>query len=170
MCTKWSLLCHFLHSFQIYRVCSSVVDPEWFIPDPDPALIILSSRFGSRQKFRIHADPDPRYIYYLSTGIFGNYEKHLKFNQKEESINYLPFSISYYCTVLQYTQSRIHREITVLFIFSFIFCWIRIWNNNSGSGSRQKFWIHADPDPQHWFVEAKNDFLKSRDRKDRCIW
>ena len=59
----------------------------------------------------------------------------------------MPFSISYYS--YQYTKSRIHREITILFICSFIFCWIRILNNNSGS--RQKFRIHADPDPQHWF-------------------
>ena len=38
----------------------SVVDPRLFIPDPDPALNFLSS--GSRQKFRIHADPDPTCI------------------------------------------------------------------------------------------------------------
>ena len=38
----------------------SVVDPRLFIPDPDPALNFPSS--GSRQKFRIHADPDPFYI------------------------------------------------------------------------------------------------------------
>ena len=30
-----------------------------------------------------------------------------------------------------------------------MFCWIRIRNTNSGSGSSQKFRIHADPDPQH---------------------
>ena len=38
----------------------SVVDPRLFIPDPDPALNFPSS--GSRQKFRIHADPDPTCI------------------------------------------------------------------------------------------------------------
>ena len=32
-------------------------------------------------------------------GLFGNYKQnHLKFNHKEESINYLPFYISYYST------------------------------------------------------------------------
>ena len=37
-------------------VISSVVDLKLFILDPDPALNFPSS--GSRQKFRIHADPD----------------------------------------------------------------------------------------------------------------
>ena len=44
-------------------VKKSVVDPEWFIPDSDPALNFPSS--GSRQKFRIHADPDPTHIIYV---------------------------------------------------------------------------------------------------------
>ena len=39
---------------------SSVVDPKLFFTDPDPALNFPGS--GSRQKFRIHADPDPTYI------------------------------------------------------------------------------------------------------------
>ena len=55
----------------------------------------------------------------------------------------------FHTTVLQY-KSRIQREITFLFFCSFIFCWIRIRNNNSESGSRHKFRIHADPDTQHW--------------------
>ena len=38
-------------------LASSVADPKLFIPDPDPSLNFPSS--GSRQKFRIHADPDP---------------------------------------------------------------------------------------------------------------
>ena len=42
-------------------VKSSVVDPKWFIPDPDPALNFPSSGSGSRQKFRIHADPDQQH-------------------------------------------------------------------------------------------------------------
>ena len=50
----------------------------------------------------------------------------------------------FHSTVLQYKQSRIHRY----HLCSFTFCWIR--NYNSGFGSRQKFGIHADPDPQHW--------------------
>ena len=37
---------------------TSVAYLEWFIPDP--ALNFLSS--GSRQKFPIHADPDPTHI------------------------------------------------------------------------------------------------------------
>ena len=42
----------------------SVVDPEMFIPDPDPAFNVPSSGSGSRprQQFRIHADPDPTHI------------------------------------------------------------------------------------------------------------
>ena len=41
---------------------TSVVDPEWFFPDPDRALNFLSSGTGSGEMFRIHADPDPTYI------------------------------------------------------------------------------------------------------------
>ena len=90
----------------------------------DPALNFPSSGYGSRQKFRIYADPDPSSNpCYLS--LFRNCKQnHLKFNHKEESINYLPFSTSYYSP----TKSRIQREITFLFICSFIFCWIRIHN------------------------------------------
>ena len=77
-------------------------------------------------------------LFKYRTYIFGKYEKHLKFNQKEESNNYMSFatSISNYSPIVQ--KSRIHREITVLSICSFIFCWIR---------------IHADPDPQHCWIE-----------------
>ena len=71
-------------------------------------------------------------------------KKKLKFNHKEESINSLP--LLFHSTSYS-THSRIHREIKFVFIYSLIFCWIRIRNNNSGS--RQKFRIHADPDPQH---------------------
>ena len=64
--------------------------------------------------------------------IFGNCEQnHLKFNHKEESVNYLPFSISYYSPTVHKVQNS-HRN--------YIFSWIR--NNNSGTGSRQKFRIH----------------------------
>ena len=49
--------------------------------------------------------------------------------------------ICHFHFILQYTQFRIHREITVLSICSFMFCWIRIRNNNFGSGCRQKFRI-----------------------------
>ena len=64
------------------------------------------------------------------------------------TVLYLPFSIAY--TVLQYTQLRNHRPNmrNKDFIFcSFIFCWIR--NNNTGSRSRQKFRIQADPEPKN---------------------
>ena len=60
----------------------SVVDPRLFIPDPDPALNFPSS--GSRQKFRIHADPDPTCINKVSK-IRNNTKTPLKFIQKEES-------------------------------------------------------------------------------------
>ena len=49
------------HNYRLI-VLVSVVDPKLFIPDPDPPLNFPSSRSGSRQKFRIHADPDPTYI------------------------------------------------------------------------------------------------------------
>ena len=49
----------------------SVVDPEWFIPDPDPAMIFLSS--GSNPYLEIVKI------------------KHLKFNQKEEYPNYMTY-------------------------------------------------------------------------------
>ena len=81
--------------------------------------------------------------YYLS--VLGNYfKRHLKFNQKEEYTNDLPFSISYYSP---HSTLSPELEIKFLFICSFFFCWIRIRNNNSRS--RKKFRIHADPDPQH---------------------
>ena len=40
----------------------SVVELKWFIPDLDPALNFPSSGSLSRQKFQIHANPDPTYI------------------------------------------------------------------------------------------------------------
>ena len=62
----------------------SVVDPKLFISDPDPALNFPSSGSGSRQKFRIHADPDPTCINLVSI-IRNNTKTPLIFNQKEES-------------------------------------------------------------------------------------
>ena len=47
---------------KVGEVSSSVVDPKLFIPDPAQALNFPSSGSGSRQKFRIHADPDPTCI------------------------------------------------------------------------------------------------------------
>ena len=49
----------------------------------------------------------------------------------------------FHTAVLQYTQ---------LLICCFNFCWIRILNNNSESGSRKKFNFHVDPDPHHCFI------------------
>ena len=64
----------------------SVADPKLFIPDPDPGLNFLRSRSGSRQKFRIHADPDPHPTCNNKVSIIQNNTKTpLKFNQKEES-------------------------------------------------------------------------------------
>ena len=50
LCVEW------IEWIMIY---TSVVDQEWFIPDPDPVLNFSSSGSRSRQKFRIHVDPDP---------------------------------------------------------------------------------------------------------------
>ena len=60
--------------------------------------------------------------YYLCTLYLEiNKNTHLKFNQKEESTKYL--------LVLQYTQFRIHREITFLFIcFSYLHILSAIFN------------------------------------------
>ena len=59
-------------SGQISFVLFSVADPEWFIPDPNQALNFPSSRSGSRsrQKFRIHADPDPQIRFYWIRIVF----------------------------------------------------------------------------------------------------
>ena len=114
----------------------SVADPEWFILDPDPALNFTSS--GSRQKFRIHADQAPTYNNLVYFEII---QKHPLNSIKKKNLNYLPFSIQYYCPIVQTVQN------SVLFICSFTFCWIQIRNYNSGS--RQKFRIHPDPDWQH---------------------
>ena len=51
-----------IYVFFYFHVSISTVDPKWFIPDPDPALNFPSSGSGSRQKFRIHADPDPTHV------------------------------------------------------------------------------------------------------------
>ena len=104
---------------------TSVADPEWFIVDPNPGTNFLSF------------DSNP---YYFS--IFENYKKYLKFNQKEESTNCLPFSISYYTVQSDSTHSLeftgIKLKILLLFIGPFFFCWIQIRNNNSISGSGRK--------------------------------
>ena len=54
-------------------------------------------------------------------------------------MNYLPFSISYYSSTVHTVQNtRRNNTFKVLFICSFIFCWIRIYANvpdPCGSGS-----------------------------------
>ena len=58
----------------------------------------------SEFRIRINADQDPTH-----TGINEVYleiiKKHLNFNQKEEFINYLPLSISYYSPTVQTVQN-----------------------------------------------------------------
>ena len=58
-------------------------------------------------------------------------KKKIKFNQKEESTNFLPFSISYCCTSYNTHSPEfagLKFEIQFSFICSFIFGWIRIRN------------------------------------------
>ena len=109
-------------------------------------------------EFRIHADPDPCRSRsdpcYLS--IFGNCKQttlNSIIKKNLSTICHFLCHFLFHTSVLQYTKPRIRREIRILItgICSFMFCWIQIRNNNSGSGSRQKFRIHADPDPQHCF-------------------
>ena len=95
-------------------------------PDPDPALNFLSS--GSRSG---------SYPYYLS--MFRNYLKktHLKFNQKEESTNYLSFFISYYSPTIHAVQnSQAWNEKYNFYVSALSFF------AGSGSGT-----IIPDPDP-----------------------
>ena len=56
------------------------------------------------------------------------------------------------------SNSTNRPEFTVLFTCSFTFCWIRIWIYKSRSGSRQKFLIYVDPDPDphHWLQQPNN--------------
>ena len=55
---------------------------------------------------------------YLITGIFGICKQnHLKFNHKEESINYLPFSISYYSPTVHKVQNSKRNNIFLYLLF-----------------------------------------------------
>ena len=107
-------------------------------PDPDPDLNFPNS--GSRKKFRIHAKvSDPRGSgsnpYYLSRYIW-KLQKHALNSIKK--INLLTLFDIFYFILQSYSthrpETRMHREITLLFICSYIFCW-----------------IHAVPDPQQCF-------------------
>ena len=65
------------------------------VPDPDPSKISGSNPF-----------------YFI---IFGNFKQnHLKFNYKEESINYLPFAISYYSTQSPEFTDKLHFYLSAL--------------------------------------------------------
>ena len=95
-------------------------------------------------------DPDPVHIIWTYLKI--DLKKHFIVNAiKKENLPTI-CHILFHTRVLQYTQSRIHRlKIRNIFFFYLLllfFCWIL--NNNSGSWSRQKFPINADPEPQHW--------------------
>ena len=73
---------------------------------------------------------------YLS--IFENCKQnHLKFNHKEESINYLPFSISYYSPTVHKVQNSKRKNIFIYLLFHILLDRIRI---------QAKV-----PDPQHCF-------------------
>ena len=75
-----------------------------------------SSEFS---EFRIQAkvsDPCGSNPCYLI--IFGNCKQnHLKFNHKEESINYLPFSISYYSSTVHKVQNSKRNNIFIYLLF-----------------------------------------------------
>ena len=108
-----------------------------FVWNPS-VLRIRNDLFQIRIQLRIFWVPDPTHIIEAYSEIIF---KNLKFNQKEKSTNYLPFSISYYCTVLQNTQSRIHRtKIINLFLSALLFF--------AASGSGKKCRIREKvPDP-----------------------
>ena len=87
-----SLVVSITYRYSIPSLLSSVADPEWIIQDPDPVLNFLSS----------WSESNP---YRIIQAFLEIIKKHLKFNQKEESTNHLPFSISYYRptgTLVQY--------------------------------------------------------------------
>ena len=74
------------------------------------------------------------YPYYLS--IYGKKKKYLC---------HFPFHTSHCTHSTEFTGLKLDK--IFLFICSFIFCWIRIQHNNSGS--RKKFRVQPDSDPQN---------------------
>ena len=111
-------------------VLPSVVDPKLFIPDPDPG-----KSSGSIRILDIHII---KYLY-----IWKLKKTHLKFNQKDEYINYLPFSISYYSPTVHKVQNSQRNN-------SFIYLLFHI---QLDPDPEQYFRIRIqakDPDPQHW--------------------
>ena len=83
------------------------------------------SEFQIQANFQIHVDPDTDPTMLVKWVYLEIVKKHLKFNHKEEFINY--------------------RYLFAIFIYLPFHI---LLNNNTGFGSRQKFRIHADPDPQ----------------------
>ena len=57
-------------------------------------------------------------LFKYRTGLFGNCKKiHLKFNHKDESIHYLPFSISYYSPRVHKVQNSQRNNIFMYLLF-----------------------------------------------------
>ena len=90
--------CFYLTPFAF--ILSSVADPEWFIPEPDPALNFLCS--GFRQKFRIHADPDPDPTY-INKVYLGIIKTHTLNSIKKKNLTCICHSL-FHTTVLQYKK------------------------------------------------------------------
>ena len=97
----------------------SVVDTEWFIPDPDPATPFLEFRVRIQMQIRIQS--------ILFKQIWKVLKKRtLKLINKKNSPTISLFVFQ--TTVLQDTQpdfTGLKLEIKFLLIFSLIFCWIR---------------------------------------------
>ena len=88
-----------------------------FVWNPS-VLRIRNDLFQIRIQLRIFWVPDPTHIIEAYSEIIF---KNLKFNQKEKSTNYLPFSISYCSPIVQYIQCRIHRSKMRNNIFIYLF-------------------------------------------------
>ena len=85
----------------------------------NPSMLrIRNDLFQIRIQLRIFWVPDPTHIIEAYSEIIF---KNLKFNQKEKSTNYLPFSISYCSPIVQYIQCRIHRPKMRNNIFIYLF-------------------------------------------------
>ena len=85
------------------------------------------------QKFRIHADTDPTHVIEVYLEIVK--QNHLKFNHNEESINYLPFSVSYYSpTVPVHKGKNLQRN----YIFIYLLFHILLDPCRSGSTTQHR--------------------------------
>ena len=115
-----------IFSFKIDSTVHITLDLDWDL-DLDPG-------------FWPNLDPDSMYPTHFISVFENCKQNHLKFNHKVES-TYQRFALFYF---IQYYSPTVHKvqnskRKTFLFICSFILCWIRIRNNNIGSGSRRKF-------------------------------